>query len=77
MLPNGDIVARGSQDMKCVGMWYLESIRRLQRKQRRLPRTLHVVFVPDEEIGGDHGMLAFIKTPLFKSLRVAFVMDEG
>jgi aminoacylase len=58
-------------------MWYLEAIRRLQKRGVRLPRTMHVVFVPDEEIGGDHGMLAFIQTPLFKSLRVAFTMDEG
>lgn len=27
--PNGDIVARGSQDMKCVGIWYLEALRKL------------------------------------------------
>ena len=25
MRPNGDIVARGAQDMKCVGMAYLEA----------------------------------------------------
>ena len=44
--PNGDIVARGSQDMKCVGMWYLEAIRLLKKEGVALPRTLHVTFVP-------------------------------
>jgi len=43
---NGDIVARGSQDMKCVGMWYLEAVRRLKGEGVALKRTLHITFVP-------------------------------
>ena len=43
---NGDIVARGSQDMKCVGMWYLEAIRQLKKEGVALTRTVHVTFVP-------------------------------
>ena len=30
MRPNGDIVARGAQDMKCVGMAYLEAYLKAQ-----------------------------------------------
>jgi aminoacylase len=30
----GRVFARGSQDMKCVGMQYLEAIRRLKAKAR-------------------------------------------
>ena len=44
---NGDIVARGSQDMKCVGMQYLEAIRRLREQGKQPQRDVHVVFVPD------------------------------
>lgn len=43
---NGNIYARGSQDMKCVAIQYLEAVRRLQAKNQRLKRTLHISFVP-------------------------------
>ena len=42
----GKIYARGSQDMKCVGMQYLAAIRSLKRDGIKLKRTIHVVFVP-------------------------------
>lgn len=44
--PNGDIVARGAQDMKCVGMWYLEAMRRLKVTGMTPLRTIHTTFVP-------------------------------
>lgn len=44
--PNGDIVGRGSQDMKCVGMWYLEAVRKLKGAGTSLLRTLHLTYVP-------------------------------
>lgn len=75
---DGKIYARGSQDMKCVGIWYLEAIREL-RDQKKLPlkRTLHLTFVPDEEIGGKDGMEKFIESEEFKSLNPGFALDEG
>ena len=76
-LPNGDIVARGSQDMKCVGMAYLEAIRNLIKQGSKPMRTFHIIFVPDEEIGGIDGMLKFTKHPLFAELNVGFALDEG
>lgn len=42
----GNIYARGSQDMKCVGIQYIESIRRLKAAGTRLRRTIHMCFVP-------------------------------
>ena len=42
-----------------------------------LQRTVHLSFNPDEEIGGQDGLAAFVKTELFKSLNVGFGMDEG
>lgn len=74
---NGDIYARGTQDMKSVGIQYLEAIRRMQRNSVKIKRTIHVVFVPDEEINGVEGMQKFVKTDEFKSLNVGFAMDEG
>ena len=73
----GNIFARGSQDMKCVGIQYLETIRRLKLNGVKLKRTIHISFVPDEEIGGVMGMQKFVDTDHFKKLNVAFALDEG
>lgn len=74
---NGNIYARGAQDMKCVGIQYLEAIRRLKDNGVKLSRTIHMSFVPDEEIGGEDGMGAWSKTECFKSLNVGCALDEG
>lgn len=74
---NGDIVARGAQDMKCVGMQYLEAVSRLKASGKRFERTVHMTFVPDEEVGGDKGMILFLKTEQFKRMNVGFALDEG
>lgn len=42
----GRIYARGTQDMKSVGIQYLCAIRRLQQQGITLRRTVHIVFVP-------------------------------
>ncbi|TMW48983.1 hypothetical protein DOY81_005927 [Sarcophaga bullata] len=73
----GRIFARGSQDMKCVATQYLGAIRALKKSGATFKRTVHVVFVPDEEIGGHLGMEAFVKTDDFKKLNVGFSLDEG
>ncbi|XP_066146010.1 aminoacylase-1-like isoform X2 [Euwallacea fornicatus] len=73
----GDIFARGTQDMKSVGIQYLEAIRRLKLDGVVLKRTLHVSFVPEEEVGGVDGMKPFVLTPEFKKLNVGFALDEG
>ncbi|GLV61318.1 uncharacterized protein CBL_21141, partial [Carabus blaptoides fortunei] len=73
---DGNIFARGAQDMKCVGIQYLEAIRRLKHRNVTLKRTLHVTFVPDEEIGTE-GMKKFVKTSFFENLNIGFALDEG
>lgn len=42
----GKIFARGTQDMKSVGMQYLGAISVLKNKGIRLKRTIHVTYVP-------------------------------
>lgn len=73
----GYIYARGTQDMKCVGIQYLEAVRRLKAEGHHFPRTIHMTFVPDEEIGGYQGMALFVKRPEFQALRAGFALDEG
>jgi len=74
---NGDIYARGTQDMKSVGIQYLEAIRRLKKSGKQCKRTVHLTFVPDEEIGGKEGMDAFLPSKDFTDLSIGFALDEG
>ncbi|KPJ08637.1 Aminoacylase-1 [Papilio machaon] len=74
---DGVIYGRGVQDMKSVAVQYLEAVRRLKNKGIRLKRTVHLSFVPDEEVGGAKGMAEFVKTDHYKNLRVGFALDEG
>ena len=73
----GKIFARGAQDMKCVGMQYLAAIKHFKKKQTTFKRTIHVMFVPEEELGGDGGMADFVNTTEFRDLNVGFSLDEG
>ncbi|XP_059622565.1 aminoacylase-1-like [Phlebotomus argentipes] len=73
----GRIFARGTQDMKCVGTQYLAALRALKRTGKTLKRTIHVLFVPDEELGGYLGMREFVHTEDFRCLNVGFALDEG
>eukprot|EP00665_Eupelagonemidae_sp_cell47_P003377 gene3377-4230_t len=54
--------------MKCVCIQHLEAVRRIKASGVQLLRTVHLTFVPDEEIGGADGMGAFVKTAAFRSL---------
>jgi len=78
------IYGRGTQDMKCVCMQYLEAIRYVVRTQPGwMPaRTMYYTFVPDEECGGA-GMAAFLESSLYNDTIVkqhggiALALDEG
>ncbi|KAL2467723.1 Peptidase M20/M25/M40 family protein [Forsythia ovata] len=75
---DGKIYARGAQDDKCVGMQYLEAIKELEINFHYSPtRTVHISYVPEEEVGGFDGMAKFVKSEEFKKLNVGFVLDEG
>jgi aminoacylase len=43
---DGNIIARGTQDMKCVTIQHLESIRKLKDSGYQPRRTIHLTFVP-------------------------------
>ncbi|XP_025417478.1 aminoacylase-1-like isoform X2 [Sipha flava] len=73
----GNIYGRGAQDMKCVGIQYLETIRRYINEKLTFDRTIHISFMPDEEIGGALGMAHFVKTNEFRILNIGFALDEG
>lgn len=74
------IYGRGTQDMKCVIIQYLEALRKLKRDHVdtfRPKRSIIVSLVPDEEVGGA-GMAAFLDSEFYKSLPgIALALDEG
>ncbi|KAF6000375.1 adenylate cyclase [Cyanidiococcus yangmingshanensis] len=77
---NGCVVARGAQDMKTQGVQYLEALRRLRTSAPNMwpfRRTVHVLFVPDEEVGGHTGMGLLVNSSLWRdTLRPAVLIDE-
>lgn len=74
---NGDIYGRGTQDMKCVGIQYLEAIKKLQLDKKSLLRTVHLTYMPEEELDGALGMRLFVHSSEFRKLNVGFALDEG
>ncbi|KVH95533.1 aminoacylase-1-like [Cynara cardunculus var. scolymus] len=76
---DGNIFARGAQDDKCIAIQYLEAIRNIILTDPHFTpiRTVHISYVPDEEIGGLHGMAKFVESKEFKQLNVGFFLDEG
>jgi len=76
---DGKIYGRGTQDMKIVLAQYIIALSNLVKSGKKCLRTVHMTFVPDEEIGGKDGMGEFIKQGHFKSLlgEVGVVLDEG
>ncbi|KAK9874876.1 hypothetical protein WA026_005690 [Henosepilachna vigintioctopunctata] len=75
-IEDGKIYARGAQDMKSVGIQYLEAIRRMKLQNITCLRTVHVCFVPEEEVGKE-GMELFVHTAEFKEMNVGLCMDES
>lgn len=73
----GNIYARGSQDMKCVGMQYVEAVRRLKASGFEPLRSVYMAFSPDEENGGHDGAAKFAQSQLLTNLNIAVGLDEG
>lgn len=63
--------------MKGVGMQYLEAIRTLRSCGFQPLRSIHISFVPDEEIGGKDGIAKFTSSSKFEELNIGINMDEG
>lgn len=73
----GDRVCAAPHSSHLSNISYLEAMSRLKKRSVALKRTVHVTFVPDEEIGGHDGMKMFVKHEVFKKLNAAFALDEG
>ena len=61
-IDNEIIIGRGVQDMKGVGVAHYYALKELKDAGIQLERTVHIVAVPDEEIGGFTGTKQFTVT---------------
>jgi len=75
-LSDGKIWGRGTIDMKGIGTTYLYAFLELHRLKVPLRRDVLLMFVPDEEIGGDMGARWMIDHH-YAELDPEYVIDEG
>ncbi|MEO6223051.1 MAG: M20/M25/M40 family metallo-hydrolase [Vicinamibacterales bacterium] len=75
-ISDGKIWGRGTIDMKGIGTSYLYSFIMLHRQKVPLTRDVLLMFVPDEEVGGELGAKWMIKNH-YAELDPEYVIDEG
>lgn len=73
---DGRMWGRGTIDMKGIGTSYLYAFIMLHRQKVPLTRDVLLMFVPDEEIGGEMGA-AWMRTNHYAELDPEYVIDEG
>ena len=73
---DGKLYGRGSIDMKGIGVSMLYAFIMLHRQHVPLSRDVLLMFVPDEEVGGDMGA-AWMRKNHYADLDPEFVIDEG
>jgi aminoacylase len=72
------VYGRGAQDMKSVSIQQFEALARLRARGYVPRRTIHVLLVPDEEVGGSRGIKPLLgDAARVAALNVGFVLDEG
>lgn len=63
--------------MKCALMGYVCAIKQLLGNHFKPNRTIHLSFVPDEEIGGAEGMSIMLASEWYQSVEIGIALDEG
>jgi N-acyl-L-amino-acid amidohydrolase len=71
------VYGRGAQDMKSVSVQQVAALARLRARGFAPRRSIHVLLVPDEEVGGSRGIKPFLGSEKVRALNVGFVLDEG
>jgi acetylornithine deacetylase/succinyl-diaminopimelate desuccinylase-like protein len=75
-IADGRMWGRGTIDMKGIGVSYLYAFLMLHRQHAPLTRDVLLMFVPDEEVGGDLGA-AWMRKNHYAELDPEYVIDEG
>eukprot|EP01041_Mallomonas_annulata_P003634 gene3634-7242_t len=74
---DGRIYGRGAQDMKCVCIQYLTAISKLKASNYKPLRTIHLSYVPDEEVSGIEGMQLLLTSEWYRTINIGLALDEG
>lgn len=72
---DGNMYGRGTQDMKSVGIQYLQALINFSKKHTNPSKNILLSFVPDEEISSKDGMN--ILSDELKNMKIVFAFDEG
>src|SRR5918995_6191709 len=75
-IADGRMWGRGTIDMKGIGTSYLYAFLMLHRMKVPLTRDVILMFVPDEEVGGELGA-AWMRKNHYAELDPEYVIDEG
>ena len=75
-IADGKMWGRGTIDMKGIGTSYLYAFLMLHRMKVPLTRDVILLFVPDEEVGGELGA-AWMRKNHYAELDPEYVIDEG
>ena len=75
-IADGKMWGRGTIDMKGIGTSYLYAFIMLHRQKVPLTRDVLLMFVPDEEVGGQLGA-AWMRKNHYAELDPEYVIDEG
>jgi acetylornithine deacetylase/succinyl-diaminopimelate desuccinylase-like protein len=75
-IADGKMGGRGTIDMKGIGTSYLYAFLMLHRLKVPLTRDVLLMFVPDEEVGGELGA-AWMRKNHYAELDPEYVIDEG
>ena len=75
-IADGKMWGRGTIDMKGIGVTYLYAFLELHRQKVALTRDVLLMFVPDEEVGGEMGAV-WMRKNHFADLDPEYVIDEG
>lgn len=76
-LHDSRLYGRGTQDCKGLGVAHYAALKKFRESGIQQERTVHCIFAPDEERGGFHGTKEFVEHPIFSSLNIGYVLDEG
>jgi acetylornithine deacetylase/succinyl-diaminopimelate desuccinylase-like protein len=75
-IADGKMWGRGTIDMKGIGTSYLYAFIMLHRQKVPLTRDVVMMFVPDEEVGGEMGA-SWMRKHHYDELDPEYVIDEG
>jgi len=75
-IADGRMWGRGTIDMKGIGVSYLYAVIMLHRSHVPLTRDVLLMFVPDEEVGGELGA-TWMRNNHYADLDPEYVIDEG